>query len=128
MEYPGFSKMPVWQKAIELLLNIYEITKHFPDEEKFGIISDMRRAPNSICHNIAEGFGRYEPKDKTRFYKISRGSGYELMSQSFASFKLGYIIEKNILEEIIIAATEIVNELTALIISLENKKQGKPSD
>ena len=128
MEYPGFSKMPVWQKAIELLLNIYEITKHFPNEEKFGLISDMRRAANSICHNIAEGFGRYEPKDKTRFYKISRGSGYELMSQSFASFKLGYIKEKNILEEIIIAATEIVNELTALIISLENKKQGKPSD
>lgn len=88
----------------------------------------MRRAANSICHNIAEGFGRYEPKDKTRFYKISRGSGYELMSQSFASFKLSYIKEKNILEEIIIAATEIVNELTALIISLENKKQGKPSD
>ena len=128
MEYPGFSKMPVWQKAIELLLNIYEITKHFPNEEKFGIISDMRRAANSICHNIAEGFGRYEPKDKTRFYKISRGSGYELMSQSFASFKLGYIKEKNILDETIMAATEIVNELTALIISLENKKQGKPSD
>ena len=89
MEYPDFTNMSVWKKAIELLLKIYEITKHFPAEEKFGLTSDMRRAVNSISHNFAEGFGRFEPRDKTRFYKISRGSRYELMSQSFASFKLG---------------------------------------
>lgn len=86
--------MSVWQKSMELLLKIYTITKQFPNEEKFGLTSDMRRAANSVTHNIAEGFGRYEPRDKTRFYKISRGSGYELMSQSFASFKLGFIKEK----------------------------------
>ena len=123
MEYPDFTNMSVWKKAIELLLKIYEITKHFPAEEKFGLTSDMRRAVNSISHNFAEGFGRFEPRDKTRFYKISRGSRYELMSQSFASFKLGYI-EKNVLDEIILKTTEIVNELTSLIISLE-KKVGK---
>lgn len=123
MEYPDFTNMPVWQKAIVLLLKIYKITKHFPPEEKFGLTSDMRRAANSISHNIAEGFGRYEPRDKTRFYKISRGSGYEIMSQSIVAHKLGFIKEKNILDEIIAMATEVVNELTALIISLENKKQ-----
>ena len=46
--------------------------------------SDMRRASNSDMHNIAEGYDKYENKDKTRFYKISRGSAYELISQSFA--------------------------------------------
>ena len=56
--------MPVWQKALNLGLLVYEITKDFPDDEKFGLISDMKRAVNSITHNIAEGFGRYEPKDK----------------------------------------------------------------
>jgi four helix bundle protein len=124
MEYPDFTNMSVWKKSIELLLKIYEITKSFPADERFGLISDMRRAVNSISHNFAEGYGRFEPRDKTRFYKISRGSGYELMSQLFASFKLGYIIDKTILDEIIVATTEIVNELTALIISLE-KKEGK---
>jgi four helix bundle protein len=124
MEYPDFTNMSVWKKSIELLLKIYEITKSFPADERFGLISDMRRAVNSISHNLAEGYGRFEPRDKTRFYKISRGSGYELMSQLFASFKLGYIIDKTILDEIIVATTEIVNELTALIISLE-KKVGK---
>ena len=121
MEYPDFTNMSVWKKSIELLLKIYEITKYFPQDERFGLVSDMRRAVNSISHNFAEGFGRFEPRDKTRFYKISRGSGFELISQSFASFKLGYIKEKNTLDKIIFDTTEIANELTALIISLEKK-------
>jgi len=119
MQYPDFTNMSVWQKSVELLLKVYRITKHFPAEEKFGLTSDMRRAANSISHNIAEGFGRYEPRDKTRFYKISRGSGYEIISQSIVANKLGYIKEKNILDEIINSSTEIVKELTALIKSLE---------
>jgi four helix bundle protein len=127
MEYPDFTNMSVWKKSIELLLKIYEITKSFPADERFGSISDMRRAVNSISHNFAEGYGRFEPRDKTRFYKISRGSGYELMSQLIASFKLEYIKEKIILDEIISDTKEIVNELTALIISLE-KKAGVAND
>lgn len=121
MEYPDFMNMSVWKKSIELLMKIYEVTKSFPSDERFGLISDMRRAVNSISHNFAEGFGRYEPRDKTRFYKISRGSGYELMSQSFASFKLGFISDRTTLDELISSTSEIVNELTALIISLEKK-------
>jgi len=121
MQYPDFMNMSVWKKSIELILKIYEVTKDFPADERFGLVSDMRRAVNSISHNFAEGFGRFEPRDKTRFYKISRGSGYELMSQSFASFKIGYIKDKIVLDELIFATTEIVNELTALIISLEKK-------
>jgi four helix bundle protein len=107
------------QKSLDLLLNIYKIIKIFPDDEKFCLISDMKRAVNSISHNIAEGFGRYEPKDKTRFYKISRGSGYEIMSQSIVAFKLGYIKEEKILDGILISANEINKELTALIMSIE---------
>ena len=121
MEYPGFMNLSVWRKSIDLLLKIYEITKSFPSDERFGLISDMRRAVNSVSHNYAEGIGRFEPRDKTRFYKISRGSGYELMSQSFTSFKLGFISDITTLDEIISSTTEIVNELTALIISLEKK-------
>lgn len=121
MRYPDFTAMPVWQKALELLLKIYQITKVFPPEEKFGLTSDIRRSANSVLHNIAEGYGRFEPKDKTRFYKISRGSAFELMSQSIASHKLGYIKEEKIPEEILSNSNDIIQELNSLIKSIEIK-------
>ena len=91
MAFKDFTSMSVWQKAHDLLLEIYRLTDKFPDSEKFGMVSDMRRAANSVLHNISEGFGRFENKDKSRFYKISRGSAYELVSQSIASCSLLYI-------------------------------------
>lgn len=78
MAYKDFTEMAVWQKGFKLLLKVYEVTKAYPKEEKYGLVSDMRRAANSVTNNISEGFGRYEKLDKTRFYKISRGSCYEL--------------------------------------------------
>ena len=90
MAYKDFTLMPVWQKALKLLVRVYQITRPFPPEEKFGITSDMRRAANSVVHNLAEGFGRFENKDKSRFYKISRGSAYEIISQTLASYALQY--------------------------------------
>jgi len=71
VSYKDFSDMPVWKKAFELLLKVYKVTEGYPKEEKYGMVSDMRRAANSVTNNISEGFGRYERLDKTRFYKIS---------------------------------------------------------
>jgi len=113
--------MSVWQKAFVLLLRIYEITKSFPNDEKFGLTSDMRRASNSVVHNISEGYGRFESRDKTRFYKISRGSSYEIISQIMVAHALGYIEEKTEEENIINGYREIINELDPLIKSIENK-------
>ncbi|MCF6268433.1 MAG: four helix bundle protein [Melioribacteraceae bacterium] len=79
MSYKDFTQMSVWQKGFQLIKKIYPITKLFPSDERFGMISDMRRAANSITQNITEGFGRFEARDKTRFYKISRGSAYEII-------------------------------------------------
>ena len=93
MTYKDFTQMSVWQKAFNLLIKVYELTKSFPKEERYGIISDIRRSANSVVHNIAEGFGRYEKKNKTRFYKISRGSSYEIISQTLVSFALKYITQ-----------------------------------
>ena len=91
MAYKDFTRMSVWKKAFDLLIHVYKVTKKIPNDESFGMISDMRRAANSAVHNISEGFGRYEKLDKTRFYKISRGSCYELISQLLASHALGFI-------------------------------------
>jgi len=116
--------MHVYQLAMDLLVRIYKETKCFPGEEKFGLISDMRRAANSITHNIAEGFGRFEARDKTRFYKISRGSSYELMSQNYASFQIGFQ-SKEVVDELNSACKQVIEELDSLIKSIENP-QPKP--
>jgi len=69
MKYDDFTQMPVYQKALCLLNYIYEIVKTYPKDETYILIRDMKRAVNSICHNIAEGFGRFEPKIKRGFTK-----------------------------------------------------------
>jgi four helix bundle protein len=69
-------------------------------------------------HNIAEGFGRYESKDKTRFYKIARGSAYELISQSMISHALEYLSAEN-KNDLIDELKVIIGELDALIRSIE---------
>ncbi len=118
MSYKDFRDMPVWQKAFELLLRIYDVTKAYPKEEKYGLVSDMRRAANSVTNNISEGFGRYEKLDKTRFYKISRGSCYELINQCLASQALGFITE-NDKDELINDYRDVIGELDSMIKSIE---------
>ena len=71
-KYNDFRDMSVWQKAFALLRDIYKIARTFPLDEKYALTDDLRRSANSVVHNVAEGYGRFEPKDKTRFYKISR--------------------------------------------------------
>lgn len=100
MSFKDFTKMHVWELSFKLLIKTYEVTKNFPLNERYELVSDMRRAANSMTHNIAEGFGRFEPRDKTRFYKISRGSSYELISQLLVSFELKYFSNKIILNEL----------------------------
>ena len=116
-KYNDFRDMSVWQKAFELLRTVYKIIKIFPTQENFTLIDDFRRADNSVLHNIAEGYGRFEAKGKTRFYKISRGSAYEVMSQVLVAQSEAYItLEKS--EELISGYKEVINELSALICSL----------
>ena len=122
MAYKDFTEMPVWKAAFDPLLEIYKITKVFPADERFGLISDMRRSANSIVHNIAEGFGRFEARDKTRFYKISRGSAYELMSQIMVSHALAYIKEEKIKEALLNDCKKIISNLNSMIKTLEKAR------
>lgn len=88
-----FTDLVVWQKAHDLVLDIYKITKSFPEDEKFGIISQMRRCSTSITANLAEGFGRQGSKEKVQFYTISRGSSVELQDHLLISRDLNYASE-----------------------------------
>ena len=100
-----------------MLEHIYKISSDFPTMEKYSLTSDMRRAANSVVHNIAEGYGRFERRDKSRFYKISRGSAYELISQISVASRLGYLNkdENTITNEYKV----IISELDKLIKTIE---------
>ena len=87
----NFTDLIAYKKAHELVIEVYKITKNFPDDEKFCLISQIRRAGISVTSNIAEGFARMTAKDKANFYGISRGSLLELQSQLLVSKDLGYL-------------------------------------
>jgi len=90
-----FRKLNVWEKAHELTLLIYKITKKFPKEEMFSLTSQIRRASSSIPTNIAEGCGRGTDKDFARFVQIAMGSASELEYLIFLSFELKYLADEN---------------------------------
>lgn len=87
----NFTKLIAWQKSHALVLKTYELTKSFPKEEIFGLISQMRRASVSASSNIAEGFGRSTLKDKIHFYSMAKGSVFELQNQFIICKDLNYI-------------------------------------
>lgn len=85
----------VWKKSIELVTEVYELTKSFPEEEKFGLINQLRRAAVSIPSNIAEGAARNSKKEFVRFLSIALGSSAELQTQLLISKNLGYLSGQN---------------------------------
>ena len=87
----SFTDLLVWQKAHELVLFIYKITKQFPSEEKFGLTTQFRRAGISIAANISEGFKRRHKKEKLHFYNIAQGSLEECRYYFILSKDLTYI-------------------------------------
>lgn len=118
MAYKDFTQLSVWQKGFDLLKGIYKLTKKIPKDERFGLISDMRRAANSVVHNLAEGFGRYEKRDKSRFHKISRGSAYEVISQTMVCEALDFFNDKE--KKVLIQGYQnLINELDKLIKAVE---------
>lgn len=80
-----------WQKAFDLTLNIYRVTKSFPREEIYGLTSQMRRAAVSVVSNIAEGKGRASDKDLVRYLGIAKGTLFELETQTALSEQLSYL-------------------------------------
>ena len=70
----SFENIIAWQKAHAFVLSVYRVTRHFPEDEKYGLISQFRRAAVSIEANIAEGYKRLGKVDKLRFFNISQGS------------------------------------------------------
>ena len=94
MKTYAFEQLHVWQEARSLNQIIYRVTSALPDDERFGIQSQMRRACVSVCSNIAEGTTRLSNKEKGRFYEMAFGSLIELLNQLILCYDLKWITDK----------------------------------
>ena len=117
----NYKELKVWQKAYKLCLRIYRITSEFPNDEKIGLISQIRRAAVSIVSNIAEGYGRKTTADYLKSLYIAYGSNCELETQIMLAGDLDYI-NKGFVDAIINKIREVERMLKALIKSLEDKR------
>ncbi|MHB8918536.1 MAG: four helix bundle protein, partial [Desulfocucumaceae bacterium] len=87
----SYKELEVWQKAITLVIELYKLTKCFPQEERYGLISQIQRAGVSVPANIAEGWGRGSTKEYIQYLRVSRGSLAELETHLIIAQKLNYI-------------------------------------
>ena len=107
-----YRDLVVWQKAIDLTLCIYRITRVFPKDEMYGLISQMRRASVSVASNIAEGRGRLNSADFRQFLGLAQGSTYELQTQLIVAKGLDMASEAAIGE-----AESLSNEVSKMLTS-----------
>lgn len=109
----SFEKLEVWVESKDFAKRIYLVTSKFPDTEKFGLTSQLRRASVSISSNIAEGSARKSYKDKAHFFTIAFGSAVEVLNQLIIAFEIGLISEQDYNESRILLES-ITNKLNAL--------------
>lgn len=111
-----YKELEIWNRAIELTRHVYSLSKSFPEDEKFGLTSQIRRAVVSIASNIAEGAGRNSNKEFNQFLGIAIGSIHEVETQLIISNKLGLTSEMEI-DDLL----QRIQELIKMTISLKSK-------
>ena len=114
-----YKDLTVWQKSMLLARRIYEITARFPSDEKFGLVSQMRRCAVSIPSNIAEGYGREGEREHSHFLFVSLGSSNELETQMILSHDFRYVDEENY-QEIMNLNSEVNKMLSSLVYKLRH--------
>lgn len=109
-----YKELLVWQKAMDLSQQIYEQTANFPSEEKFGLVSQMRRCSVSIASNIAEGAGRNSNGEFNQYLGIAQGSAFELETQVLLATRMRFISNED--EELLIKE---LSSITNMIFKLK---------
>ena len=111
-----FKNLKVWEKGIDLVVDVYNKTESFPKEEVYGITSQIKRSAVSIPSNIAEGSGRGTDKDFNRFLDIALGSSFELETQLIIANKLNFLSDDSFSQ-----INEQIDEEQKMIIGLQKK-------
>lgn len=119
MRTKSYKDLIVWQKALELVLKIYKLTKDFPKTEQYGITAQMRRAAVTIPSNIAEGYARRHKPEYIQFLSVSYASAAELETQLIISEKLGYGKAGSYKE-----TYELLNEVSRMLSVMGRKLRG----
>ena len=124
MEDFYYRKLKVYHQSKEIVVDIYNLSKHFPPQESYGLTNQIQRAAVSIPSNIAEGMGRFSIKERLHFIEISYGSLMEVMCQLEIAETLNYITNEDpAIEEKKI--TEVAKMLIGLRKTLEDKMTNK---
>jgi len=118
MSIRSYQDLAIWKKAMELVVQVYQLTRRFPREEMHGLTSQMRRAAVSIPTNIAEGWGRGSRKEYIQFLRIARGSLLELETLLAISRSLRYLSQED-MQTTLALVEEISRMLSGLIASLK---------
>jgi four helix bundle protein len=120
-----FTHFDVWNKAMDLAVEVHHITKDFPKEEMYGVTSQMRRSAISVAANIAEGFGRYTYADKMHKYVQARGELIELMTFVHYCHRVEYLSPQE--HATLLERCQDVRMMLNALISKMNKLQDKAS-
>ncbi len=115
-----YQQLLVWQKAMDLVVHCYEVTKTFPTEERYGLTSQIRRAGVSVPANIAEGHSRFHTKEFLNHLSIARGSLAELETELMISQRVGFLLPEQ-LDRLLVMSDEIGRMTAGLRQSLEAK-------
>ena len=116
----SYKDLIVWQKSMDLVIEIYKLVKKLPKEETYSLSDQMRRAVVSIPSNIAEGYARKTTKEYLKFLSIANGSRTELETQLIICNKIGYLNDKEI-EVAMLKSTEIGKMISTIAFKLTNK-------
>ena len=118
MKIKSFKDLKIWERSVELVKAIYDLTKTFPKEELYGLTSQIRRAVVSVPSNIAEGFARYHNKEYKQFLYTSLGSCAELSTQLIIAERLNYLDNEK--ADILFGEIEEISKMTMALIKKLN--------
>lgn len=112
----NFRELKIWKKSMDMVFEVYKLTKQLPDVEKFSLVSQINRSAVSIPSNIAEGTSRNSKKEITRFLEIAIGSSYELETQLILT---GTVYKEN--EQKVKELIDKINEIQKMIVGFKKK-------
>ena len=116
MKIQSYKELIVWQKAMDMVADVYKLTKNLPKEELFALTNQIRRAAISVPSNIAEGYGRQSKKEYLQFLSIANGSVCEIETQLLLCVKIGYLSEERINDTI-----QTLTEIGKMLFTMKQK-------